>query len=70
MPALAQIQPPCGLDDQHPALGADDPARLRQHQLDQPRVLVEPSGEGAGPLAGLDLVETPRPALRLGDDLL
>ena len=56
-----------GLDDQHPALGADHAARLGEDQLDQARVLVELGGELARALAGIDLGEAPagpRPSRR------
>ena len=41
-----------------------------QHQLDQPGILAEPSGELERPLAGLDPVETAHASLGLRDHLL
>ena len=72
IPAFAQTQPALRLGDQHPGVGADDARALREHQLDQRRVLVDarrPSSPGLARRAR-PRRQPPDPPLGLRDDLL
>ena len=65
IPALAQIQPPWRLDDQHRRARRGRPgATLARTSSTSARVLAELGGELDGPLAGLDRRQPPRPAPR------
>ena len=70
MPGVRAHPAAGGLDDQHAGLGAHHPPRLREDQLDHPRVLPQLGGQLAGALARRHLGQRSDPPLGLRDRLL
>ena len=58
------------LDYQHAVIGAHDATGLAEHELDQPRILLELGRQRKGAGTGLDRRQRLHPSLRLRNDLL